>query len=120
MWRNAGKQTFLIGTVTGAQLWREELGDVRAVEIVAVRLGVGSVICELCERSKLFGKGCQTVIMEASNRRASMGSVRPSMVDVQGCQCSETADLCGKGCQSVVMERPQTAEQAWEVCSHPW
>ena len=73
--RNAGKQTCLIGTVTGAQLRREELGDVRAVEMVAVCIGIGTV-CELCERSKLSGKVCQTVVMEVSNRRARMESVQ--------------------------------------------
>ena len=80
--RNAGMQTILIGTVTGAQLRREELGDVRAVEIVVVCIIIRSAICELCERSKLSGKGCQSVGFEASNRRAMMESVQPSMVDV--------------------------------------
>ena len=96
-WRNAGKQTCLVSTVTGAQLRREELGNVRAVEIVVGSIGKRTV-CELCERSKLSGKGCQTVGIEASNRRASMGSVQPSTVNAQISQCSETADLCGKGC----------------------
>ena len=74
-WRNAGKQTMLIGTVTGAQLRREELGDVRTVEVVVGSIGKIIAICELCERSKLCGKGCQTVGPEVSNRRARSGSV---------------------------------------------
>ena len=73
--RNAWKQTPLIGTETGVQLWREELGDVGAVEVVVVGIVIITVICKLCERSKLFGNGCQTVVTEVSNRRARKGSV---------------------------------------------
>ena len=68
--------------ITFAQLWRVELGDVRAVEIVVACMGTVTLICELCEGSKLSGKGCQIVVTEVSNRRARMGSVRLSTVNV--------------------------------------
>ena len=75
-------QTVLRTAITFAQLWREELGDVRTVEVVVACMGTVTLICELCERSKLSGKGCQIVATEVSNRRARMGSVQSSTVNV--------------------------------------
>ena len=66
--------------------------------------------CQCSETADLCGKGCQTVGIEVSNRRASMGSVQPSTMFSEF--SAVRLPICVGRDVSLLDSRLQTEEQA--------